>query len=237
MKRPVETVSEPTVLNHERMWQFCDQLSIATEVRSQLMQCDWEDSHIIRAVLELNFPREFEVLVTIESVCVRAQNFVQGCFADIFALANHPTVGGRLLPIVLPPITPTPSSEEEKKKKGREQKKSRGVDTTTTKLVGGDRADLIRRHTSGRDILGEKDYGQNWLSKFVVIGTPMNAHDVLSDFETYTTIYHCCTQWGMEEVITILQDEGHLAFGIRDDSNKSEECVRYKVITNEPFLK
>jgi hypothetical protein len=236
MKRvqPDNEIEKPVYLfDAGKLWQFAEQMGISQELKDQLQERAWTDPEILRTYIALMHPRDFEVLKAVERTYEIGTNFMHHILHDLFHVALLPPSAA---PVTVPVETPPPVANEDIQKKGAQTKKKRGVDTTTTKLVGGDRTDLIRRHTTRRDILGNADYSREWLSRFAVIGQPVRASDALSDFSTYTTIYHCCTAWGMEEIITLLQDEGYLAFGIRDDTNKSEECVRYKVITNEPYI-
>lgn len=226
MKRTVEESESTYCFSITHLWEFCEHVGITQELKKDIPEEVQNDPEVVRLCLQSKYPKVYEFLRITEHTYELGTFFMQSVINNMFRVAS---IYRPETPKELPPQKTVPVAAAVPTQKSA-PKKSKG----DAKIA--DRAELINRYTIRRDILGKKDYGSDWLAKFAVIGTAVRAHSILADYSQYTTIYHCYNAWGMEEIVNLLQDEGYLAFGIRDDVNKSEECVRYKVITNEPYL-
>lgn len=225
MKRTIEQTDTPNQLplDSVRLDEFCRGMGISQELWAKLTEEQYRDQIILREAIRQDFPVHFEVLCKIEETYHAACVFVNSALNSIVECGK---LG--IIPAGPPAfLTPSPPAAEPPTKKGGEKKKNPPAQNNRDKTIA--------RCVTQADWLNSRDHSREWLSRFSVIGQAVRAMDVLPDFDTYTTIYHCISYSAMEDMRDMLQDEGYLAFGIRDDSNKSEECVRYKVITNEPF--
>lgn len=228
MKRPI---SEPTAtpvieLDADRLWVVCDHLGISQELRSHLPPTHANNASSLRHAIVTLHPEFVDVLHGVEETFLAATVFVNAALGAILAQAPGCVVTPPVdVPRPPPALVQSPVS---KKMKEESTKKAKTL---------AERTALINRCSSHRDVLGTRDYGRSYMSRFTIIGTAMRASDAMDEIANYNTIYHCTSLWGMEDLLDMLHDEDFLAFGICDEAKKSEECVRYKVITNEPFLK
>lgn len=221
MKRPAVPLSEPVIaLEEKALWDFALSVGISQELKAVLPAEDWNNPPAVRLAICQHFPEFIATLEAVEGTYLAATEFVNACLTTVLRQAP-----------IFNPYTPRPGGEVIAKKTATKKKKE---DTILRDKEG--RSALIERCSSRRDVLGKVDYSPKWLSDYKVIGQPLTACDVPNIFSTYNTIYYCLTEWGMDTLLDLLHSEGFLAFGIRNDTVKSEECMRFKVITNEPFL-
>lgn len=226
MKRPIsEATASPVIeLDADRLWLVCEHLGISQELQNYIPPADATNPSSIRTAIVDLHPEFVEVLHGVEGTFLAATVFLNSALYAILAQAPRRPPSADSVQIGQTP-TLSPVSKKTKEDSLRKGK------------TAAERTALIDRCCSQRDVLGTKDYGRGYMSRFRIVGTALRASDAMQDIANYNTIYHCSSQWGMEELVDMLQDEGFLAFGICDEAKKSEECVRYKVITNEPFLK
>lgn len=226
MKRTVEESETVHCFSVTHLWQFCEQAGITQELKKDIPEEVQNDADVVRLCLQVKYPKVYELLKITEHTYELGTFFMQSVLNNMFRVANIylQETTKELPPSKIAPVTAAVQPQKSAPKKNKGDPKT------------ADRTEVLNKYAIRRDILGKKDYGPDWLAKFAVVGTAVRAHSILTDYSQYTTIYHCYNAWGMEEIVNLLQDEGFLAFGIRDDVNKSEECVRYKVITNEPYL-
>lgn len=61
--------------------------------------------------------------------------------------------------------------------------------------------------------------------------------DILANYDTFKTLYHCQSLWDMEHLAEILTRRNHLCVQIRRVRNRGEEMLKYRLCTDEPFAK
>lgn len=209
--------SEPVILLEAKpLWDLAESLGISQELKAYLRDGD-DSPAAVRLAICQHFPEFISTLEAVEGIFLAATDFVNACLSNALKQA----------PVYTPPRASTEALVQVAVlKKKKEEVLLRDKEG---------RKALIERCSFQKDLLSKEEYTPRWLSDYKIVGQPVTPSDVPDLFSTYSTIYHCLSEWGMDTLLDLLHADNYLAFGIRNESKRSEECVRFKVITNEPY--
>lgn len=222
---------EEVQLEVGHIWNLIGEISkpIQADLRASIDENDQDNLPFIRQHLATYYPPIFVACDAVEQVYVHANSMIDAQAQRIVAVAkasvateakreaqDHPKI-----------------KRAGKRNKTEEDPKLAGFDAYNIKDE--DRQKALTQYYSKRDLWSSDEYNTVWLKNFVIPGAKIPPVQILCQYDVYKTIYHCTGKWGMETLIDILKDAGHQVIGIRDESRKFEDCLRYKVVTSEPF--
>lgn len=203
--------------------------SVQAELRASIDEDDQDNITFLRQQLATYYPPVFVACDAIEQVYVQANSMLDAQARRLVAVAKASVA------------TETKREAEDqvkikragKRTKVDETRKPAGFDAYNIREE--DRQKAFAQYYSKRDLWSPDEYNADWLKKYVIPGSKIAPSQVLCQYDLYKTIYHCTGKWGMETLIDILTEAGHQAIGIRDETQKFEDMLRYKVVTSEPF--
>lgn len=230
-------MSSNLTLTHEvefeavTVWSLVGEISksVQAELRASIDESDQDDIAFLRKHLATYYPPIFAACDAIEQVYVHANLMLDAQARRLIAVAK----AAMAMEAKREVEDQVKIKRAGKRTKSDETRKPAGFDAYT--IRDEDRQKAFAQYYSKRDLWSPDEYNADWLKKYVIPGSKIAPSQVLCQYDLYKTIYHCTGKWGMETLIDILTEAGHQAIGIRDETQKFEDMLRYKVVTSEPF--
>jgi len=218
-------------LDSDLVWNIVGEISksLQAELRASIDESDQGNLPFVRQHLATYYPPVFRACDAIEQAYIDANAMVTAQAQRVIAVART-----SLTPEGKREAGERPQNKKAPKRtKGGEPLKPAGFDAYA--IPEENKRKALAQYYSKRDLWSPDEYNAEWLRDYVLHGSKSCPADLLCQYDVFKTIYHCTGKWGMETLIDVLTDAGHRAIGIRDDTKKFEDCLRYKVVTSEPF--